>query len=658
MDRAVDRWIDEHKNELIDALSANLKIASLKDTDAAAEGAPFGPMIRRALDTALDCGRSLGFETVDYDGYCGAIDMPAGEEQLGIICHLDVVPEGSGWTYPPYGAEIHDGKLYARGTMDDKGPAYAALFAMKAVKECKIPLKRSVRLILGCDEESGMSCLKHYNRVAKAPTLSFSPDAEYPVVNSEKMIFRTEYKKEFKSGITIKAGTRRNVVPGEAVATVPMALSRIVPIMEAFMEGSEFACSAEAIDENSTRIIMKGLAAHASAPEHGKNAMLAMLAVAQCGEQCALMVPTDILARQHYKNLKPFFDAAGIRSALLLGACSAAEKKTISGELQMGLTQIVIGTHALFSKDVLFKDLTFVVIDEQHRFGVNQREALLKKGTYPDLLVMSATPIPRSLAMTIYGDLEPIILNEKPAGRKPVKTRLVAPAKRDDMKKFILNEVQNGNRCYWVVSRVEIDDEGGSRSVGEVQEELESFNSHWKVGAVHGQMDETERDAILNAFAKGDIQVLVATTVIEVGVNVPEANLMVIDAPERFGLAQLHQLRGRVGRGNQEAWCFLIVPQQSPAHERLTHFASTDDGFKIAEMDMQERGAGNLEGSEQSGAWVFRWFDWIADQGLIQKMLTLAEEILDNKPGFSKETQEKIQNWYAALPQGNSDGVH
>ena len=275
-------------------------------------------------------------------------------------------------------------------------------------------------------------------------------------------------------------------------------------------------------------------------------AMLAMLAVAQCGEQCALMVPTDILARQHYKNLKPFFDAAGIRSALLLGACSAAEKKTISGELQMGLTQIVIGTHALFSKDVLFKDLTFVVIDEQHRFGVNQREALLKKGTYPDLLVMSATPIPRSLAMTIYGDLEPIILNEKPAGRKPVKTRLVAPAKRDDMKNFILNEVQNGNRCYWVVSRVEIDDEGGSRSVGEVQEELESFNSHWKVGAVHGQMDETERDAILNAFAKGDIQVLVATTVIEVGVNVPETNLMVIDAPERFGLAQLHQLAGKL----------------------------------------------------------------------------------------------------------------
>lgn len=279
MNRAVDKWIDDHKEELIEALRANLSIASVKDTEHASEGAPFGPMIRKTLDDALGRGKALGFDAVDYDGYCGAIDMAGGDEQLGVICHLDVVPEGTGWTYPPYGGEIHDGKLYARGTMDDKGPAFAALYAMKAIKECGVPLRRSVRLILGCDEESGMSCLKHYNQVAKAPTLSFSPDAEYPVVNSEKMIFRTEYEKKFDSAITLHAGTRRNVVPGEAVAIVPLALSRIVPIMEAFMEGSEFACSAEAIDENSTKITMKGLAAHASEPEHGKNAMLAMLAL-------------------------------------------------------------------------------------------------------------------------------------------------------------------------------------------------------------------------------------------------------------------------------------------------------------------------------------------------------------------------------------------
>ena len=260
--------------------------------------------------------------------------------------------------------------------------------------------------------------------------------------------------------------------------------------------------------------------------------------------------------------------------------------------------------------------------------------------------------------MTLYGDLTPIVLNEKPAGRKPVKTRLVDPTKRDDMKKFLLKEVKTGNRLYWVVSRVEIDDEGGAKSVDEVAEELSSFTSEWKVGAIHGQMDEEERDRILGDFAAGKIQVLVATTVIEVGVNVPEANLMVIDAPDRFGLAQLHQLRGRVGRGNQEAWCFLIVPQTSPAHERLSRFASTDNGFEIAEMDMQDRGAGNLEGSEQSGAWVFRWFDWIQDKELIQRILDTAEEILDNKPGFSPEVQEKIQKWYALMPQGNADGVH
>lgn len=387
-------------------------------------------------------------------------------------------------------------------------------------------------------------------------------------------------------------------------------------------------------------------------------AMLAMSAVAKTGEQCALMAPTDILARQHYKNLKPFFDKEGIRSALLLGASSQAEKRTISGELQMGLSQVVIGTHALFSKDVVFQNLTFVVIDEQHRFGVKQREALLQKGHYPDMLVMSATPIPRSLAMTLYGDLAPIVLSEKPAGRKPVKTRLVPPSKREEMKRFLLSEIRTGNRLYWVASRVETDDGGGARSVDEIAEELREFSPEWKVGSIHGQMDEEERDKILGEFAKGNLQVLVATTVIEVGVNVPEANLMVIDSPDRFGLAQLHQLRGRVGRGDKEAWCFLVVPETSPAHERLSRFAQTDDGFKISEMDMEERGAGNLEGQEQSGSWVFRWFDWIQDKGLIQKMLDLAEEILDNRPGFSTEALDKIQKWYATLPSGNDDGVH
>ena len=390
-------------------------------------------------------------------------------------------------------------------------------------------------------------------------------------------------------------------------------------------------------------------------------AMLAMMAVCGAGEQCALMVPTDILARQHYKSLKPFFEAAGLRVQLLVGATGAAERKQILGELQMGLCNAVIGTHALYSKDVTFSKLGFVIIDEQHRFGVGQREALLSKGDYPDMLVMSATPIPRSLAMTLYGDLKVISIKEKPAGRKPIKTRLVGPEKRDSMKNFICGEALKGNLCYWIASRVESGDDGGARSVDDIVAELRAFDKQVTVEGVHGQMGEDERDTIIGRFAAGKTQILVATTVIEVGVNVPAANLMVIDQPDRFGLSQLHQLRGRVGRGNQEAWCFLMQPEGDAADtsmERLSQFAATEDGFEIAELDLQTRGAGNLEGNEQSGAWVFRWFDWIADQELISQTLETAAHILKDETAFDEAAREKIQAWYAEKPVVNEDGVH
>ena len=405
-------------------------------------------------------------------------------------------------------------------------------------------------------------------------------------------------------------------------------------------------------------------------------AMLAIMAVCGAGEQCALMVPTDILARQHSKSLKPFFDAAGIRVHLLVGATPAAEKKVILGELQMGLCNVVIGTHALFSKDVFFAKLGLVIIDEQHRFGVSQREALLAKGDYPDMLVMSATPIPRSLAMTLYGDLKVISIKEKPAGRKPIKTRLVNAAKRESMKQFICKEAAGGNLCYWIASRVNADgsdnaDESSARSVDDIVNEMRSFIAAFghtdaniaklKVAGVHGQMDDTQRDDIIKQFAAGEIQILVATTVIEVGVNVPAANLMVIDQPDRFGLAQLHQLRGRVGRGNQEAWCFLMTPEGEAAEasmERLSQFAATEDGFEIAELDLKTRGAGNLEGNEQSGAWVFRWFDWIHDQELISQTLERAEHILKDGSAFNETAKEKIQTWYNEKPSANEDGVH
>lgn len=399
-------------------------------------------------------------------------------------------------------------------------------------------------------------------------------------------------------------------------------------------------------------------------------AMLSMLSVCGAGEQCALMVPTDILARQHFKQMKPFFDAAGMRVQLLVGATSAGERRQILGELKMGLCQAVIGTHALYSKDVEFAKLGFVIIDEQHRFGVGQRETLLAKGDFPDMLVMSATPIPRSLAMTLYGDLQVISIKEKPAGRKPIKTRLVTSDKRSNMKRFIVNEAKGGNLCYWIVSRVNADDSSAgnfgdngapAKSVDDVINELRAFDKSIVVEGIHGQMDESDRDAILKRFAAGEVHILVATTVIEVGVNVPQANVMAIDSPERFGLAQLHQLRGRVGRGDVQAWCFLMMPDGDAAEtsaERLTQFCHTEDGFEIAELDLRTRGAGNLEGNEQSGSWVFRWFDWIQDQELISQTLQMAENILKNAASFDEEAREKIQLWYSEKKSANEDGIH
>jgi ATP-dependent DNA helicase RecG len=227
------------------------------------------------------------------------------------------------------------------------------------------------------------------------------------------------------------------------------------------------------------------------------------------------------------------------------------------------------------------------------------------------------------------------------------------------MKNYLYEKSLADNRCYWVVSRVQEDELGEAASVSNIYEELKSFKSDWKIAFVHGQMPETERTANLNAFAKGEISLLVCTTVVEVGVNVPEANLMVIDRPESFGLAQLHQLRGRIGRGNVRAFCILLCDESNPAYERLKKFSETDDGFEIAEMDLQNRGAGNLEGSDQSGAWILRLFDWVQDQCLIENTISTANRILSNEPNFPPEVLQKIQNWYGDKKfEKIEDGVH
>ncbi len=385
-------------------------------------------------------------------------------------------------------------------------------------------------------------------------------------------------------------------------------------------------------------------------------ALLASAGVLEAGGQVALMVPTEILAVQHHRTLSPWLEAAGIRSALLTGETRGAQREALLAGLRAGDIGFVTGTHALFSADVAFKDLGLVVIDEQHRFGVQQREALAGKGDHPDVLHMSATPIPRTLTQTVFGDLENLALTEKPAGRLPVKTRLVPPNKRGDMLGFLRKEALGGNQVYWVVPQIGGREEEAAEkalarerekdpdlfrpgrgrleediaTLDRVKAELDAFSKDWKVAIVHGRMPAEQKDAALKAFRDGAVHVLLATTVIEVGVDVPAANLMVIESPDRFGLAQLHQLRGRTGRGSAQAWCFLAEPDRPwpvETYDRLAGFCETQDGFKIAEMDLKLRGTGNLQGTDQSGYGGLRFTDLLADFELTQEVRRYAESL-------------------------------
>jgi succinyl-diaminopimelate desuccinylase len=277
MNPAVDTWIDEHQSEIITSLQKCVQAQSVETSPEA--GAPFGPEVKKCLTETLDLAKSLGFSIKDMDGYIGYADYGAGKETLGVMCHLDVVPEGTGWSYPPYGAVIENGKMYGRGTLDDKGPVIAVLYALAAIKSCNIPLKRKVRVLLGCDEESGWGCMAHYKAHEKMPELAFSPDAEYPLVNSEKAIFQGSYKKEFASKLKIQAGTRPNVVPGFAVATVPLSIERVLPVTDAYAWGSVFFFEVTKKGDTVCEIAAKGLSAHASMPEQGKNALLALIDV-------------------------------------------------------------------------------------------------------------------------------------------------------------------------------------------------------------------------------------------------------------------------------------------------------------------------------------------------------------------------------------------
>ena len=328
-------------------------------------------------------------------------------------------------------------------------------------------------------------------------------------------------------------------------------------------------------------------------------ALFALYAAARDGRQGALLAPTEILARQHYEALKTMF---GDECGLLLGSESLREKKEALRKLETGEWKAVTGTHALFSQNVRFRSLGVVVCDEQHRFGVSQRSAMEQKGVRADVLVMSATPIPRTLALILYGDLDLSVIDELPAGRKPIRTHLVGPSKRKDMYKYLAARAKEGEQSYVVCPLIEKTEGLEGLSVDEVYEEVRTIVGDVPLLKLHGRMSDAEKQAVMARFHAGQALILISTTVIEVGVHVPQAAHMVIEGAERFGLSAMHQLRGRVGRGELQAHCYLVVyEQKKTAMERLQAMLDTNDGFRIAERDLELRGAGDLMGIRQAG---------------------------------------------------------
>ena len=337
-------------------------------------------------------------------------------------------------------------------------------------------------------------------------------------------------------------------------------------------------------------------------------AAAAAYVAAKNGKQSALMAPTEILAEQHYNSLCRIFEPMGIRMALLTGSLTAKEKRLVRESIGLGQVDLVVGTHALITDATVFSDLGLVITDEQHRFGVGQRAKLSAKGHDPHLLVMSATPIPRTLALLMYGDLDVSILDELPPGREAVDTFLVGESYRARINAFIRKQVAEGHQCFVVCPAVEENEELGVKAATVWAETLQqTVFPDLRIALLHGQMKGAEKEAAMASFARGDADVMVATTVIEVGVDVPNATLMVIEDADRFGLSQLHQLRGRVGRGKAKSFCILTSHNKNPETlQRLKALCKTNDGFKIAEEDLKLRGPGDFFGSRQSGLPTFR----------------------------------------------------
>ena len=388
-------------------------------------------------------------------------------------------------------------------------------------------------------------------------------------------------------------------------------------------------------------------------------ALLSMLIAIDNGFQSCLMAPTEILAQQHYNGISELLLGTGINVRLLTGSTKASERKLIYQELENGTLHIIIGTHALLEDKVKFKKLGLAIIDEQHRFGVEQRAKLWAKNSIPPhILIMTATPIPRTLAMSFYSDLDVSIIDEMPMGRKPIITAHRRENNMASVYQFIKDEIQKGRQAYFVYPLIE---ESETLDYQNLMKGFEQISSHfpapdYNITILHGKMKPQEKDNAMQQFASGKSQIMVATTVIEVGVNVPNASVMVIESAERFGLSQLHQLRGRVGRGAEQSYCILMTSNKlsTESRTRIKTMCETNDGFKISEVDMQLRGTGDILGTQQSGIVDFKILDLIKDGNIIKVAKSNIEMLLQNDPLLNSSQHEKLKNYYIEQYRGKN----
>ncbi|ULO05387.1 ATP-dependent DNA helicase RecG [Paenibacillus sp. 19GGS1-52] len=375
-------------------------------------------------------------------------------------------------------------------------------------------------------------------------------------------------------------------------------------------------------------------------------AAIALFATVKSGNQGAFMVPTEILAEQHLRSLTKMFEPFGVTVGLLTGSVNGRKRKDLLAALQMGMLDVVIGTHALIQEDVFFRGLGVVVTDEQHRFGVNQRSVLRRKGYNPDVLTMTATPIPRTLAITVFGDMDVSTLSERPKGRIPITTYWVKHDLMERVLKLISREIDQGRQAYLICPLIEESEKLDVQNAIDLHIQMGQAFPNYKVGLLHGRMTPSEKDAVMRAFYSNELQLLISTTVVEVGVDVPNATLMIIMDADRFGLSQLHQLRGRVGRGQNASYCVLVAdPKSEIGRERMTAMTETDDGFEISRRDLALRGPGDFFGTKQSGLPEFRLADMTADFEVLEQARDDVAELLRDVAFWTSPEFAPLRNY-------------